>query len=134
MIIDSRVVEKTDSQLERVLREAVGDETIRVLMLLKAAGIVAHESASITSEQFASRRDYRQAMIEQRKKSVEQIIGGTRQALKDLKLVPKGGAISRTVLVEGSAKQILHSLSLPGVEHASLDRPIATFETRRKPK
>jgi hypothetical protein len=134
MIIDSRVAEKTDSQLERVLREAVGDEKIRVLMLLRAAGIVAHESASIASEQFASRRDYRQAMIEQRKKSVEEIIGGTRQALKDLKLVPKGAAISRTVLVEGSAKQILHSLSLPGVEHASLDQPIATVETRRKPK
>ncbi len=46
-------------------------------------------------------------------------------ALRALCLQPQGGANGRTVVVEGQARHILKSLSLPGVRHASLDRSIA---------
>jgi hypothetical protein len=131
MRIDSDALEKADPELERALREADEDETVRAIMVL-GNGELAHEP--ITAEQFASRHDYREAMIQKQRDSVERSTGGIRKAVQDLNLITQAGNISRTVLVEGAAKQILRALELPGVQHASLDQRLTPARTPPKSK
>jgi len=85
-------------------------------------------------DQFPSRAAWREALIERRKAQVAHDIGSTLQALRDLSFKVGGGTTSRTVVVEGTAQNILASLELPGVRHASLDRPIQLAEGRDRTK
>lgn len=63
-------------------------------------------------------------MIDRRQRRLNDDIGDTLRALKALSLLPRGGTISRTVVIEGPARQILNSLELPGIRHTTLDQPV----------
>jgi hypothetical protein len=120
-------LEKIDPKLQEVLEKAKGDEIVTCLMLLGPELEDAKQrsaSEELNPAQFPSRKAYREKAISQRKDELAHNIGITLQKLRDLSLNPRGGNISPTVVVEGMARQILAALELPGVRHASLDRPI----------
>lgn len=66
MKLQEQHVDKIDFPLRDALQQAKGDETLRVIMLLGPVGGYAKtdsESQTLDPAQFASRRDYRQALI-----------------------------------------------------------------------
>lgn len=121
-----------DALLREALERARGDERLRVILAL------ASESASQTSRetpidpsQFASRADYRRALIEQRHGEIERSVGLVRQALAALSLRLLGGTISSTLVAEGTAQQVLAAIRLPGVRYATLDRQVQALRQPR---
>jgi hypothetical protein len=128
-------IDKTDPLLQDVLGQADGSEVFRVVMLLGSES-KEEERRSLDQEpdpsQFPSRKAYRQALIDQRQSQLADDIGQTLETLQELSLAPRGGKISRVVVVEGQAQQILTALDLPGVQHASLDQAIELVEPRRR--
>jgi hypothetical protein len=76
------------------------------------------------SREYSSKRAHREALIEQQRDRLTRQLGPTIHQLEELCLRPRGAATSKTVVVEGPARQILRSLELSGVRHASLDRKV----------
>lgn len=124
MKIDERYLTKADPQLRNALKEAKGSEVLRAIMLLGSDEEGHDLDQDLHPSEFPSRRAWREALIARRQRELELEIRDTLQALKNLDLKARGGKTSRTVVVEGPARQILTSLELPGVRHASLDRSI----------
>lgn len=127
MKLSNKYLEKIDPKLQATLENAVGDEILTCLLLLGPE--LEDTKRSLASKeldpaQFPSRKAYREKLISQRKDELAQNIGVTLQELQALSLKPRGGNISPTVVVEGTARQILSALELPGVRHASLDQSI----------
>jgi hypothetical protein len=134
MKLDEKQIEKTDSLLCKALKDAEGDELLRVVMVLESERSGSEEGSKmekLDASGYPSQTVYREALIEKRQKEIAQKTGETRKELEKLSLVVRGGKISRTCVVEGSARQILASLELPGIRHASLDQPIELIEPRR---
>jgi hypothetical protein len=124
MKIDERHVSKTDPLLEDTLKHAREDENIRAVMVLGSDKPTSRIDKELHPSQFPSRQAWRKALVEQHESQLEHEIGGTLEKLRRLSLKPRGGQIGRAVVVEGPAANIAASLTLPGVEHASLDRSI----------
>lgn len=125
MRVNRKILNKADPELREALKNAEGEEVLSAILLL---GPDQEERCTNTEElspsQFPSRTDWRKALIAQRQQQMEQEIGGTIQALRDLGLEPHGGTITRAVVVQKEAQQVVKALELPGVRHASLDQPI----------
>lgn len=131
MKLNKRHLEKIDPLLQDALRRAEGDEVLRAVVVLGPENFDAEKdgvSKELAPAQFPSRQDYRKALITRRQSQLAEDISDTLQKLLALSLTPRGGTISRTVVVEGPARQILTSLELPGVRHASLDQPISLIK------
>ncbi len=124
MELGTKKAAKIDPLLREKLQSVGGDENIRVLMVLGEDERSSRIEQQLRPSQFASRTAWREALIEQRRSQVADEIGNTLEDLRKLSLQPQGGTLGRTVVVEGSARDIATSLELPGVRHASLDRPI----------
>ena len=134
MRLDARHCDKIDSLLQDALTHAKGDETLRAVMLLgngQESAAETEPAPPLDPKQFASRKAYRQALIEQRQTQLSRDIDETLQGLQKLALAPRGGKTSNVVVVEGPAHRLLASLELPGVRHASLDRSIELIQPRR---
>ena len=123
-------ITKIDPLLEEFLMNARGDEKIRVIMTLGDENQLRNSQALPILEpaNFPSTIAYRQALIERRKNQLSQVIGDTIQELQNLSLKPLGGTMSRVVVVEGSATDILRSLELSGVNNVSLDQLVGLTE------
>jgi hypothetical protein len=123
-----------DLLLREALSRAEGEEVFRAVMLLaspEAEGGTPPTGQGQEPTQFGSRKAYREALIARQRANLSKTIGETLQALEGLSLRPRGGTLGRTVVIEGSARNILSALELPGVLHASLDREIILVEPRR---
>lgn len=124
-------IAKIDDLLCNALKEAEGNEVIRAVMVLGPLDSEpGREEAPPEPLQYSTRTAYRQALIEDRRVKIGQAIGETRQKLAQLNLNPRGGKVGYTVVVEGPAAQILASLELSGVRHASLDQRISLVAPR----
>ena len=123
-------ITKIDPLLEEFLMNASGDEKIRVIMTLGDENQLRNSQTLPILEpaNFPSPTAYRQALIERRKNQLSQVIGDTIQELQNLSLKPVGGTMSRVVVVEGSATDILRSLELSGVNNVSLDQLVGLTE------
>ena len=122
---DSMINAKADFALLCALSESHKDEHVQVVMLLEHDIESCHAAmAQVDPSTFASRRDYRIALIELRKQKLSESMSATIQALRDLKVRVEGGCVTPTVVVCGPAVKIVQSLHLPGVLHASLDAVI----------
>ncbi|MDB9449280.1 NACHT domain-containing protein [Dolichospermum circinale] len=123
-------ISKIDPLLEEALMNARGDENIRVIMTLGDENQLRNSQTLPILEpgNFSSSIAYRQALIERRKNQLSQVIGDTIQELQNLSLKPVGGTMSRVVVVEGSAIDILNSLELSGVNNVSLDQLVGLPE------
>ena len=123
-------ISKIDPLLEEALMNARGDEKMRVIMTLGDENQLRNSQALPMLEpgNFPSSIAYRQALIERRKNQLSQVIGDTIQELQNLSLKPVGGTMSRVVVVEGSATDILNSLELSGVNNVSLDQLVGLPE------
>jgi hypothetical protein len=130
MKIEEKQIEKADPLLQEALKRANGDEILRAIMLLGPEGDSEknHIEQEPDPEQFADRAAYRQALINSRQRQISHQLGDIMQDLRARSLTLFGGTISPTVVVEGAAREILRSLDLPGVRHASLDRVIQLHE------
>lgn len=129
-----RQAAKIDPLLRKALTNARGDEVLRALMVLGSESpdhTMGGKKQTPRPSAFPTRGAYRMAMIEQRQGDIERTIGETRRALAALDLRPRGGRTGHTVVIEGPAQQILKSLTLPGVRHASLDQQIQLVRPRR---
>ncbi|GBF82827.1 NACHT domain-containing protein [Aphanothece sacrum] len=116
---------KIDPLLLTILPDAEGDEILQVVMVLGEDEANTSTTKTLQPSQFSSRIEYRQALIEQRKQQLETgTVGQTVEALNNLSLTINGGKTSRFLVVEGTAKEIIKSLSLPGVKSATLDQII----------
>jgi hypothetical protein len=104
------------------LHTARGDERLRAIFLLDAAP--ERSGVPVEPSSYKTRGDWQRALIAQRKQQVIDLTRATREALADMDLKLVGGSLSHALVVEGTAAQIADSLSLPGVRHASLDRPM----------
>ncbi|MFN7657167.1 MAG: hypothetical protein ACK5P3_03255, partial [Dolichospermum sp.] len=123
-------ISKIDPLLEEFLMNARGDEKMRVIMILGDENQLRNNQALPMLEpgNFPSPIAYRQALIERRKNQLSEVIGTTIQELRNLSLKPLGGTMSRVVVVEGSATDILNSLELSGVNNVSLDQLVGLPE------
>jgi hypothetical protein len=127
--LNPQLESKADPALCRALSRAEGKDVLRVLLLLAPAS---HDSdAEPDPKAFPSRAEYRRALIERRQAQIQAQIGPTIEALHRLGLSPKGGTLSRGVVVEGPAKTVAAALELSAVEHASLDRPVTIVAPRK---
>lgn len=123
---------KIDALLREALTRADEGEVLRTIMVLREAE--EQERAGHTAlapKQFSSRAAYRGALLNQRSVQIGQELQDTLQALTGLSLLTRGGATSRTLVVEGAKDQILSALNLPGVRHATLDQPLELVEPKR---
>ncbi|MGB0384424.1 MAG: hypothetical protein ACPGWR_06325 [Ardenticatenaceae bacterium] len=134
MKLSETYLAKTDPLLRDALQNADRNEILGCLMLL---GPKEGEAKVIEQElepsQFPSRLAYRKALIAQRQEFLKEQIGDTLKALQALSLKPRGGEISMTVVVEGTARQLWAALALPTVRHATLDRVIRLSKPRLGP-
>ncbi|TAE61952.1 MAG: NACHT domain-containing protein [Nostocales cyanobacterium] len=123
-------IAKIDPLLEEALMNARGDEKMRVIMTLGDEHKLRNNQnvVNIKPADFPSPLAYRQALIEQRKNQISQVLGDTIQELQKLSLTMQGGTMSRVLVVEGSATDILRSLELSGVNHVSLDQLVGLPE------
>ncbi|MEA5579638.1 NACHT domain-containing protein [Anabaena sp. UHCC 0451] len=123
-------IDKIDPLLEEALMNARGDEKMRVIMTLGDDNQLRNNQnvLNLQPADFPSPTVYRQALIEQRKIQLSELIGDTVQELQKLSLKTQGGTMSRVLVVEGSATDILRSLELSGVNHVSLDQLIGLPE------
>lgn len=128
--------DKADPKLRQALEEALGEspqrtpeDVLRTIMVLRPeasrGGSAEPAPRPANPADYPSRVEYRKALIEQRQQIVQADVGDVKRKLEGLALKVKGGLTSPTVVVEGTARHILDSLQLEGVEHASLDREIA---------
>jgi hypothetical protein len=126
-------LQKADPVLREALKQAKGDERLRAVMVLASGEGKSPDGTdeSIRPGQFPSRSGYRKALIAQREQQLMADLGATMSALEALSLNVRGGKTSPTVVVEGLAREILSSLELPGVRHASLDQPLELIAPRR---
>lgn len=115
---------KIDRPLLEKLTQAKRGEVLRVAMTLEAGPTASAQGAppALDPAQFADRTAYRQALIDQQQTRLAAALGDTIQTLQDLSLKTYGGTTSRVIVAEGTAEQILKSLELPGVNHASFDQ------------
>jgi hypothetical protein len=119
-------ITKIDKQLQDRLRQSRGDEVLRVAIILVPDPRFEKNLnlPHLDPSQFPSRTDYRKALIEQQQIYLEANLANIIQELRKLSLNINGGMTSRVIIAEGTAQQILNSLELPEVYHASLDREI----------
>lgn len=126
MHMDERHLTKIDPSLGDALTDAPSGAILRAVLVL---GADEHDERSgepaLPPSAFPSRAAWRQALLARRHQQLAHETGRTVEALRGLGLQPHGGTAGRTVVVEGSAQQLLTALDLPGVRHASLDRSIA---------
>jgi len=134
MRLEQSHIDKIDPLLQDALKRAKRNEILRTVMLLSPVEEAGRERGDQAPDpsQFSSRVDYRRALIEHRQVQLADDIDPTLQALRDMSLTPRGGMIGPVVVIEGTAGQIVASLDLPGVRHASLDRPIILIEPRSR--
>ncbi|MHC5934350.1 NACHT domain-containing protein [Nostoc sp.] len=130
MKLNKSQIAKIDPLLQEVLMGAKGNEVIRAIMSLGDENQIRlnASNSSLKPQQFTSSEAYRQALIDQRKSQLSEVLGDTIEELQQLSLKPVGGGLSRVVVVEGSADAILRSLALSGVSHVTLDQLIALPE------
>ncbi|MDJ0598308.1 MAG: NACHT domain-containing protein [Crocosphaera sp.] len=116
---------KADLTLQRILDDSLSDEILQVVMVLNDDNSNLSDAEPLKPSQFASRVEYRQALIEQRKEQLEMgTVGQTIAALNNLDLTIHGEKASRFLVVEGTAAEIIKSLSLSGVKSATFDQII----------
>lgn len=113
---------KIDSALHNALEKAEGHEPLRTVMILESSRKSKRPVPDSTD--FPDRTTYRKALIENQQAELVDELTNVKQELNDRSLRVKGGHISRAVVVEGTARDILSSLELPEVKHASLDQPL----------
>jgi len=131
MIVDSLALGKAEHRLRDVLVAAHGPEELRVLLTLWAKDEFL-DTPPAPSE-FASREEYRRALIERRERKLAAAIGDTVRVLKGLGVRVIGETVMRTVVADGTADQVAAALSVPGVERAVLDRPLELIRTATRP-
>jgi hypothetical protein len=120
-------IRKSDPILLDRLMHAKEGEVLRVAMTLNAESSESGQTLTLPTldpAQFPSRVDYRQALIQQQQARLTMALGSTMQELQDLLLKTYGGNTSRVIVAEGTAEQIIKSLELAGVHHASFDQSI----------
>ena len=115
-------IDKVDPLLEQALKQARGDEEIVVVMSLELQRPLA--SSPFHPKEFPSYEDYRKALIDYRQQEFAEGLEETLQELRNLDLRTTGGNVSKVWGVQGTAKQILQALELPGVRHATIDQMI----------
>jgi len=124
MKVEEQIAQKVDPELLRALHDAAGHEILRTVMVLGDDSKPAPETPSIDPSRFATRSDYQRALRSRQQEQVKGAVRPVQKQLEQLDLKTRGGEFSRSVVVEGPAQQILASLELPGVQHASLDQSL----------
>lgn len=123
MQLDEKYIAKIDPLMEEALRQARGDEEMIAIMSLDLKKPLVKEP--FHPKEFPTYEDYRKTLIEYRQKEFAEGLGDTLQELRNLSLkILTGGTISRTLAVEGTARQILQALELPEVRHATIEQMI----------
>jgi|GEM_PF-1337228 len=124
---------KVDVQLKKALRSARPDDVFRVVMTLQPESSldIGVPEFALDPAQFESREEYRRELIAARERRVSAALHDTREELERLLPAVHGGKLSHTVVVEGSAEQLVSALQLSGVSHAWLDQPLQLVEPRQ---
>ncbi|KYC36498.1 hypothetical protein WA1_43170 [Scytonema hofmannii PCC 7110] len=118
---------KADPLLQEALIQASDDEVIRSIFVLETGDI--RTEPILSPSQFPSRQAYREALIAQRKTQMAETLGGTMKEIRSLSLKTAGDTISPILIVEGSARQTILALELPGVRSATLEQLVGSPET-----
>ncbi len=109
--------------LER-LRNSSADDVLQVIVMLVFDEDGTEAKAPLPSD-FPTRVAWREALITHRSVELTKRVGNTLQAMRDLGLTVQGGTLlSCLTYIEGTAKQILLALELPGVKRAELNHTI----------
>ena len=133
MNITKQQSDKIDRQLNRALQSAKEEDPLRAIIIVAShqAGIkIIKHTKEIGPEQFASYPDYRLALLKRREAQVAQEIKDAVEKLQQFHLSMHIGSLSRNIIVEGAAREILRMLDLPEVQHASLDQPVILMRPR----
>lgn len=117
---------KIDPLLQETLLQANGGEFVRAVVTVKTN--VLNTTYTLSSGNFSTRQEYRQALIKERQESIKEDIDNAVNALKELSLTASSSTISPVLVVQGAAADVLRSLDLDIIEHASLDRIIGLPE------
>lgn len=126
---------KADGLLIDSLAKAEPRQIVRALVFVACDSDLAGKGQPVAVElrpsDFASRLEYRRALIDRKRRQSSGRNMSTLKALADLSLNPRGGTIGGTVVIEGPAGRVAEALLLPGVKKAVLDREISLVEPRR---
>jgi NACHT domain len=125
--LNESYIRKSDPILLDRLMHAKEGEVLRVAMTLNVELSESGQTLALPTldpSQFASRVDYRQALIQQQQTWLTTALGTTMEDLENLSLKTYGGNTSRVIIAEGTAEQIIKSLELVGVHHASFDQSL----------
>lgn len=117
-------LEKLDDPLmEEVLMQARGEEELIAIASLEMKTLPVKEP--FHPKDFPSYQNYRRALIDYRKREYAEALGETIRQLKQLPIQFRGGELSRVAIVQGTAREMLQVLELPGVCQMTLDRLVA---------
>jgi hypothetical protein len=130
MKLSSSQANKVDPALRQALEQAEGHESLRTVMIVGSEKPAKAENLPAPSG-FPDRVAYRKALIETKQKQILAELSTVKSELAGRSLRVKGGTTSRAVVVEGAAGDILSSLDLPDVHHASLDHKISIDKSKR---
>lgn len=124
MKLSSLIESKLDAPLRRTLIEASDDEPVAAVLFLEPAGSSPAGRPPHPSE-FSSRAEYRQALIDRRRREIGAAHGAIRRSLEELQLHPHGGDLTHAVAVQGKARQLVAAMESPSIQRAILDREIS---------
>lgn len=117
--------DKLDSKLWQSFQEARPEDVVTVILILRV------EDADIYGQphlaDFSNYVEWRKALVEWRKNDLEQQIGSTVQAIKDLDLRVLSEGLMRLVVVTGSIENILKSLDLEKVQRVMYNYPVVPY-------
>lgn len=127
MKLSGKYLEKADDSLREALEQAAEDESMRVILTLDEdkCGSVQSIKNGLSPSDFESRTEFRKALVNRRKNLLAEQFAETRKKLRDARLELRGGEISRVIVVDGNARDIARSLSIPGVLRVTLDKKIS---------
>lgn len=114
--------DKLDPKLSGVLLASYPQEVMKVIFILKV------EDPDISNQphisKFNNYVEWRKALIEWRKKDLDNQVGSTIQSICDLGLEVQGGGLTRLIIASGSVENILKASTLDKVQRVMYNYPV----------
>lgn len=117
--------DKLDPKLSGALLMANSQEIMKVIFILKVEDPDISDQPHISK--FHNYVEWRKALVEWRKKDLEDQVGFTVQSIRGLDLEVQGEGFTRLIVASGSVENILKALTLDRVQRVMYNYPIMSF-------
>jgi hypothetical protein len=128
----------TSGKMFELFKDAFGKETkteqeeteklLCVIITLNPVDGKVFDGEGIIPSDFSSRTEWREHLIAKKKEHQYNETGKTVDILENIGIQVRGHQMSSTIVAYGTAEQLIASLSVPGVQHISGNKPISIEE------